>query len=474
MQIPIPSRRTQFFVTPQRRQYVDLIEAARAAAHQGLPASTATTPDDNETTIERQFTQEHIDTANAAASALHDHAGNFGRLAEHFPTPTDLTAIVDTAQTRIEHELTADVDLHRCLDSYNLERSSLLAFKREFGLVHVPKDQEPRIWLFAKLLAIFCLESAGNTTFFAQGNQLGMLGGFFQAAMISAVNVGSGFCVGKLAVPHVNKPSNRLRAAVALAACVAGAIGFNLVAAHYRDALAASSTTLHDSIGGLLRAPLGLSFHSFLMLAVGLIAFGAAVWKGASDDDWFPHYGRRHRQFLSAQDALHSMFKTTKGRLLSHEMGVGHACDETVGRGAGTLEAMSEVLKGAQQLVGTYDAERAQLEGNRNVHWTCYREENKAVRSSPPPAYFDVFEPFPNLVARQPLAEMHGRMDQLRRALDELRLQTGEIKAHGPRRVVALERRFRDFLKGRTALDLGVAERHPDHLRVGDDGREVA
>ncbi len=91
--------------------------------------------------------------------------------------------------------------------------------------------------------------------------------------------------------------------------CAVILILFNLLVAHYREALLAS-TGYAETIGAGKRAweafsinYFGVSdFMSWLLFGMGLISAGLGAWKGYSMEDPYPGYSRRDRALKHAQD----------------------------------------------------------------------------------------------------------------------------------------------------------------------------
>lgn len=177
-------------------------------------------------------------------------------------------------------------------------------FQRKNKLERPARYEVSKLYHYGLVLTIVIVESVANAFFFAQGNELGWLGGLVQALMISVVNVGSGVAVGKFWLPEKNhiQPSRRITGLVAIPVFLLVSITFNLVAGHYRDHIA-----LHPeggvgaSIGAMLSSPFSFSFDSFMLFLTGVIASLLGVWKGYTEDDIYPGYGEIDRQYNEAR-----------------------------------------------------------------------------------------------------------------------------------------------------------------------------
>lgn len=187
---------------------------------------------------------------------------------------------------------------------------NLRFFRLTNRLERLPRDESSTVMHYALVLVIVLVESGANAYFFAQGNDRGYLGGMLQALLISVVNVGTAVAVGKFWLPLKNHvlPSNRRLGLAAIPVYFLFAIVFNLLAAHYRDAISLSpEQAMSLPVDSLLARPFHLTFESFMLFTAGLVAGALGLWKGYTEDDPYPGYGELSRKYRAARRAFVDM-----------------------------------------------------------------------------------------------------------------------------------------------------------------------
>jgi hypothetical protein len=464
---PKPPVSVPFFAESDSGARVELSDDAQSNGRRNLPPSDAAAPNEFEMAIIRQHEQDHLALAERSRATLQEQEAALARAEGQMPTPTDIDALVEKADAEVEHDLASNVTLSRKFDEYDRQDGNLRTFVRQNGLNREPHYPDSFIWRLLILTLIFVLETSANAMFFAIGNAFGYAGGFMLASFIAAANVGGGFLCGWRCLPYLHHilRGNRRRATIGFILYVAFAIVFNLTVAHFRDLHALSNAALRDSFGARLRGPFDLSFHSFLMLAVGMIACAIAIWEGYTADDRYPRYGDVHREYTKARDAYDLDKGQALQQVLAREKAVSPACGELVRKGEGLVEEMSRALVIAQKAADAYDTDREHIASRCEIYLRKYRDENKAIRRAPPPAYFELFPPLPELLDRAPIEAMSQRLQFARRALEALKAHAHGIKAESRRRLTEIARRFDEFLATRlprheqsAAVDAGEAD----------------
>ena len=167
---------------------------------------------------------------------------------------------------------------------------------------------------FAWLVALLLLESALNAYFFSRGSTMGLMGGWMQAALLAAANVGGAAALGYFGMREINhiEPTRKLLGQFSIALYVVAALSLNLVAAHYRDSLesaggAALATATHSAWWSFV----GLSFDSMLLFTLGMISSALGAHSGYKGDDAYPGYGEIDRECAEAKEAFIELRKLT-------------------------------------------------------------------------------------------------------------------------------------------------------------------
>lgn len=160
---------------------------------------------------------------------------------------------------------------------------------------------------FAWLVALLLLESALNAYFFSKGSAMGLMGGWMQAILLSAANVGGAAILaffGMREINHIDSAHKRL-GQISIAVYLIGAVSLNLFAAHYRDWL---ELTGGGTLGTTAHAPwwsfVGLSFDSMLLFTLGMISSALGVHSGFHGDDVYPGYGDVDREYVEAKETF--------------------------------------------------------------------------------------------------------------------------------------------------------------------------
>ncbi|OFW15819.1 MAG: hypothetical protein A3H29_15350 [Acidobacteria bacterium RIFCSPLOWO2_02_FULL_67_21] len=173
------------------------------------------------------------------------------------------------------------------------EFEAFRAANRLDRLPRLPKGVALR-WMVIVLLV--SIESVMNGLFFAEGSELGLIGGVAQAVVLSLFNVGLGFSFARYGLPYLRHVNPALKAfgGLATASYVVCIAALNLSIGHFRDLFIQhqGAVTLPDLADRLSSGPFDLADARSLIL-VGLgVAFNLIAAVDASGlDDPYPGYG---------------------------------------------------------------------------------------------------------------------------------------------------------------------------------------
>jgi hypothetical protein len=270
----------------------------------------------------------------------------------------------------------------------------LRQFKVINHLTYEPDYSDSKIELFGTGALIVAVESAANAYFFGQASEAGLAGGFFYAIMISLANVIMGFIAGALFLRQINH-IQKWRMVIAmppLVALISGAIVFNIIVGHYREALLKNPDEIMlDIVPTAMRNLFDVrSLESMILIMFGFCIFCLALYRGYKIWDKYPGYMSKHRARRDAED-----------QLLEECDRVSRQVDEEMGSELQEFDHIGSLLKTARgdlDTIGTnVDSELAalasridQLEQAANTTIKIYRSANVQVRSParPPPRYF--------------------------------------------------------------------------------------
>jgi hypothetical protein len=121
----------------------------------------------------------------------------------------DVQDIVEEFRRKVETEFTPLLkEIENKKDDVNQSYDELESFKSSNGLRRSAIYPDSNILTVALLVTMVIIESAFNSSFFAAGSDLGLLGGIIEAGLISIINVSFGVFLGLMVLRnknHINK-----------------------------------------------------------------------------------------------------------------------------------------------------------------------------------------------------------------------------------------------------------------------------
>jgi len=274
-------------------------------------------------------------------------------------------------------------------------KRELEAFRIENRLQRSARGPDSRIFHWGVVALLLVVEAVLNGNFLARGLELGLLGGVVEAFLIAVLNVGSGLVMGWLALRQLyhRRWTHKVPALLALILYAGAAVGFNLLVAHYRDALGGSNP---ENAGMLaLQTFLSKPFHiidinSCLLLAMGIGFSLIAVADGYLMDDPYPGYGRIARDCQIAEDEFRETKEEETQRLSELE-------DSALGRLDGATSGIERRRAEYYAVLQRRDGFRQQfiehldhLEQAADQLLGWYRQANREARSTPAPNHFSM------------------------------------------------------------------------------------
>lgn len=191
-------------------------------------------------------------------------------------------------------------------------------FRVQNGINRPAHYPESLFTSFTWIIFVIFIEAIANSYLFAKGSDFGLIGGVFQALIVSILNAGIlGFLMGFVAARQINHISTARKIFGGVAACLilVGVVIFNLAVGHYRQQLVIGSLEpARDALTSFSAHPAALAdFEAWLLFFVGLTAFMFSAYKCYHLDDPYPGYGEVDRRFR----ALSLRVKSESERLLT-------------------------------------------------------------------------------------------------------------------------------------------------------------
>jgi hypothetical protein len=382
------------------RRELKLEERGKTRGAAGQPPSEHAGLDEVEQDVVARFQGFHQQSRDSLTNNRQVYAGRLARL--------DNRTLLEAVDREFESAISDfKADVRTDASNLFLLRRNVLEGEHEYGefrrtnRLHRMAKYPAHWFQNVSIVLLFALgDTIANAVFFSGTHPRGWAGAVFESVFIALVNCITGFAAGFFLLRGCNHPRLPLRALafVGLLVFFAFIVGFNVFAAHYRDAFAVLTPEQiaagrdAASAEALRRLSANLwvlsGFQSYLMVAVGLIVAGVALVEGYRLDDATPGFGAvaRHREkqlasYAASKQLLLEGLRERKDEALA-------AIDTLVEEIRRREEEYSTVLEAQRGLVQRYNAFIVHLESAANQLLESYRGANRAARRTPPPPGF--------------------------------------------------------------------------------------
>lgn len=322
---------------------------------------------------------------------------------EQLLNSSEIPTIPDSTRDRVEQIVHEDgmARLKPLWEKREIAFRNLKYFKHQNHLQGRDADYPAsKILFIATLLFLFVFETITNGLFLQVAQERGLIGGIAVAAGISIINVGLSALIGRLMIPsfHHIKPHYRVLGGLCLLIYGGLIIYGNLAVGIYRSiSQFASAQNVFDPAAVQQAAVYALrpienlnrlDFQSGILVAVGVFFAIAALIDGYKFDDPYPRYGAIDRKYRNAADK----YEAEKNELID-KIGIPyqHARDslaEERARTVNNISSWSALVETVEADFQAYNDWVSHMEQTANFALRIYREENKSVRTLPPPSYF--------------------------------------------------------------------------------------
>ena len=267
-------------------------------------------------------------------------------------------------------------------------RAQLDQFKINAGINGDARYPESKVSHFGSLYLIGLGEAMANSWFYGSASPDGLGAGLLQAAIISAVLIGSAAMAGCFALRSCFSP-NRVRSGFGFAGMgIYAAFGLfiSLAAASFRDALAndAELTGLMLPIREILVNPTQLSFEAITLLAFALMASALALYKGFTSDAPVPGHGALDRDYRQAVDSYNKVWMSATSRVTREREEAEHRLEDIVNAARKDLEQRERQLADAHSAMSAYDMTRSLLTSGYDYAVKMYRDSANVIQPDTP------------------------------------------------------------------------------------------
>lgn len=391
---------------------LDVENIAKRMARQSLPPSDATSVDAQEL----QFKQEMEKRAIQAKARIQQDASLKEMEINNISIERDLAdllAIPETFSNTINREYQEnEAELKQLKEQYTNAHEDLQAFRRQNNLRREADYPDSNLMSIGLLMLMLVVETILNAHFFAEGSDLGLLGGAFQAVIISVINVSVGCMTGALILRWKNHISSTKRILGLVGTVFLGCLALlgNLFVGHYRDAMSINPDDgAKVAVQNFFQGPFALQdFNSWVLFAIGFIVFLVALYKGYNWNDVYPGYGKLARKAENAKaelvavknelaDAIHEKYEESLEKAEQHF--------KKIQRDKQQLGLLFTSLKSD---FGLYRNYISNLKNAYEYLITLYRQTNKNERETPAPVYYSQ----PIVISFEDQAELHEPTDR--------------------------------------------------------------
>lgn len=269
---------------------------------------------------------------------------------------------------------------------------SLRYFKSRNNLVS-PASYPNSMFLHFGILMIFLLgESIANMYFFAAGSTLGLLGGFFEATLVSLANIALSYVVGMFVIVQFNHRSNARKAIAATITVMylAAITVFHLLVAHYRDLLATNPDNATVMVWShFIDGPFSFdTMESAMVLLIGVVIAVLSCNKGYRHDDPYPGYGKVTRVHIDRNAQFNNKLKEVTKKLSSIILSSKNELNSRLSTYEDRIKKMKDIYHGLESVAAQFATIKNTLDTIVDTSISIYRNTNREVRITPPPAFF--------------------------------------------------------------------------------------
>ncbi|MDX1922440.1 MAG: hypothetical protein SFW65_04865 [Alphaproteobacteria bacterium] len=414
----------------------DILGRATAAGRKNEPRSEDVDLDEHQRVLVDE-TQGFVASVTRLAGAEITQRTNAARALLPYPLDTGLERANIGRQVAEAKDLHRD-DLETALKHQQRALRDLRTFEEDNGLGPFSAIYKDDRAMFFALLAILMLgESVFNAFSFEELQDRGLLGGLMLALSVGVANVvmglGAGFLGFRLMIHR--QPALRLLGIGITGVLLTAALALHLALGDLREAISHDAKAQIDFLV-ILKPWRWFAYSSippFVLFAVGLATFFVAALKGRGGS-WgivAPYWQHEvmDRRFRAADRVLEDARANLKNGLqngFDGELAKLRARLETETANVGEIRRLVSEAQGIERTMNDSIADEI---GRQHIWQRTYRDRNRAVRTTPAPAYFDSYPEFEDLrKTRLDVSDLYAVAEQAEKILAQNRSRLAELQ----------------------------------------------
>lgn len=377
---------------------INELEIEKKALKEGelnLPLETDIDLDVNEFTIKRYMLDKVKEANELVINKKTVYNNILFRITEATNKINEIINLPEKYRNECEHYL-----IH-AKEEYSSQQKKFLAlekdlrnFKSENKIEREEISTKNRVLSIAILIFIVLVESIVNSTFFAKANDLGLLGGFVQASIISGINLGLAYSFvilfrykNKIKLSNIQKNTYYLL----LAFLIIFVFSFHLLTGHFRDGLSIDPENAYIiSINNFFENPFTLmTLDSWLLIGVGLILFFLFIFDLKSFKDPYPGYTEITKRYEFEKNKFDNIKSKILDEIKVNEEEIEKNLKSSILFVKNIFNESRDIPNFKKDLEAKYKEHITHLENTYTLLIKKYRSINLANRKTAKPKYFD-------------------------------------------------------------------------------------
>lgn len=376
---------------------LDLTVTARKYGEKNIPAQSDTVLSGIESTIRSKIEEYRAKCAGWRDTRLNIQDKNLMDLVVQAQTQTDNAILIrENFEQKVNDLLSQNkVELAETERRYRNAAQELQTFQAKHHLNRESRTPTAgkRFFMLSFLIALIAVEGVLNASFFAQGSDLGLLGGFVQAFIFALVNVALAATQGRYTIPflHHRQIGLKLLGIVALIFALLLILVVAFGVSHYRDAMAlGTEDTAKMALAHLKADPFAFNdLNSWLLCGITCIFGILAIFDGLHLNDPYPFYGKTVARYEAERDEYESLIGEMKEEIEAFKEEALQELDTAEQILRQNLVQQDRIINDKINTHSIFESRMEFAETTMQGLVQTFRNENAAWRTTPPPAYFN-------------------------------------------------------------------------------------